>query len=160
MNAEMKVVFAVNRIAAELDERMVKPLVTDIASTYARTVKDIMRTSPASGRWYKSRRTKNVMHQASAPGEPPAPDTGQLMGSIGFVVRKTMFGWVGDVGSSLKTAKYLEFGAARGTKGSTGRIESVQWILFPRPAWGPALQMIRYWMPQFIAKARTRFKGR
>jgi len=95
---------------------------------------------PGSGRLYKSRgitrrlarpgtkqRAKQV-HQASAPGEPPAPDIGELHRTIGQEV-------VGDVirvGSPLPQAAALDRGAVIPTAG--GYI-----ILQPRPFMEPAL---------------------
>jgi hypothetical protein len=107
-----------------------------IGTEYANKVKLLMRDSPASGRVYGK-------HRASAPGEPPAPDTGALLGSVTWRVAKKGRAWRAEVGSNLKYAVYLEYGAARGVRGKGGRIEAVQWILYPRPAWGPALREMR-----------------
>ncbi len=77
------------------------------------------------------------MHRASAPGEPPAPDTGELVDSVTYQMRPVPGGgWAAEAGSRLKKAMYLEFGAARVTS------EGATWILFPRPAWGPALRSL------------------
>lgn len=161
MPASMKVVFFADRVIAGVDEKVAKPLVTMAASEFANEVKELMRSSPASGRWYRSKRTRKAMHRASAPGEPPAPDTGDLLKSIMFVVRKTPLGWIGEVGSRLKYARYLEFGAARGAvtrarnmRGRFTKAFGMQWMLFPRPAWGPALKTIRARMPEFILRAK------
>ena len=161
MPVDMKVTFMADRVIAGVDEKVARPLVAMAASAYANEVKRLMRDSPASGRWYRSRRTKKAMHRASAPGEPPAPDTGDLMKSITFAIRKSALGWVGEVGSPLRHAKYLEFGAARGAvvrarnmKGRFTKAFGMRWMLFPRPAWGPALATIRARMPEMIVRAR------
>lgn len=63
-------------------------------------------------------------HQASAPGEPPAPDTGALRASVG----QELFGRVLRVGVGMPYAVFLEFG----TIDANGHIE-------PRPFMRPAL---------------------
>lgn len=51
--------------------------------------KVLIQTSPSSGRTYK--RGKTATHQAAAPGEPPATDTGFLVNAIQtFPDRKTV----------------------------------------------------------------------
>lgn len=61
---------------------------------------------PGTGRIYKR---GQVSHQASAPGEPPAVDTGALRSSIGHEV----IGDVLRVGSALDYSAYLEFGTPK-----------------------------------------------
>lgn len=134
------------------------PRMTQIATEYANEVKLRMRNSPATGRVYGLRRTrrgkkvfgpafaagkKSDVHRASAPGEPPAPDSGRLVGSVMWRIRNVGDRWFAEVGSDLDYALYLEFGAAKGVKNRSGKITMVQWILFPRPVWGPALVALR-----------------
>jgi phage gpG-like protein len=83
---------------------------------------------PASGAVYAK---GSVSHQASAPGEAPASDTGRLAGSITFDKTGPMSA---TVGSDLVYAAALEFGS--------GRID-------PRPAWVPAIEKIT---PKYIAR--------
>jgi len=83
---------------------------------------------PASGAVYTR---GGVSHQASAPGEAPASDTGRLAGSITFDKTGPMSA---TVGSDLVYAAALEFGS--------GRID-------PRPAWVPAIEKIT---PKYIAR--------
>lgn len=52
----------------------------------------------------------NVTHIASAPGQPPATDTGQLAASIGEELRRDEQGLVERIGSNLDKALYLELG--------------------------------------------------
>lgn len=84
---------------------------------------------PASGAVYAR---GSVSHQASAPGEAPASDTGDL------AVRGIQWDKTGPmsatVGSDLVYAAALEFGS--------GRID-------PRPAWVPAIEKIT---PKYIAR--------
>lgn len=121
-----------------------------IGTEYANRVKEMMRESPATGFVYQHRQVK---HQASAPGEPPAPDTGTLMRSVIWRVEKKQARWIIEVGSHLKYALYLEFGAARGYRNEEGRISQVQWVLFPRPSWGPALDEFRPEIPKMFSRA-------
>lgn len=44
--------------------------------------KQALQKPPKTGKLRKKRRNKNVVHQASAPGEAPATDTGALVDSI------------------------------------------------------------------------------
>jgi len=130
---------------------------TRIATEYANEVKLRMRNSPATGRVYGLRRARKggkpvfgpafragrKTHRASAPGEPPAPDTGALLRSVLWNIWREDDRWFAGVGSALDYALYLEFGAARGVRNRSGKITKVQWILFPRPVWGPALVALR-----------------
>lgn len=60
-----------------------------------------------SGRVYK--KGKRVWHRASAPGEPPATDTGNLVGSI---YSRMVAQVTGEVGSTAEYAPILELGGA------------------------------------------------
>lgn len=79
----------------------------------------LMDTSPRSGRDYIRR---GVLHRASAPGEPPAPDTGHLRRSLRTEYDRELL--AGTVIAGAVYAQALEFG--------TPRIE-------PRPFMRPAL---------------------
>jgi HK97 gp10 family phage protein len=61
--------------------------------------------SQHSGRTYQRR---GVVHQASAPGEPPASDTGRLVNSISAVYDTNAIS--GKVVVGAKHGLYLEFG--------------------------------------------------
>jgi hypothetical protein len=149
MPAEVQVTFSALAALRQAEHRM-PAIMAAIGSEYANEVKRLMRNSPATGRTYKSS-VSSALHRASAPGEPPAPDSGQLLKSVRFRTRRLAAGgWVAEAGSSLKKALWLEYGAARGVRGPSGRVESVQWILFPRPAWGPALRTIQDRIPEII----------
>lgn len=58
---------------------------------------------PGSGRVY---RRGNVRHRASAPGEPPATDTGYLLNSVGTEIYELQ----AYVGNTAQYALYLERG--------------------------------------------------
>lgn len=159
MDARMHVTFA----AQKVELKQVKKLMVGmnaVAREYVATVRRLMIDSPATGRQYGN-------HRASAPGQPPAPDTGDLVRSIEWRLDTSNWGWVtANVGSRLKYALFLEYGAAKGvrerprgavrkkwTPTGEGRITQVQWILFPRPAWGPAMLIVRPKIKGIIAAA-------
>jgi hypothetical protein len=71
-----------------------------------RHVKQLLRT-PGRGETYKH---GNVTHRASAPGDPPARDTGQLGASIGTELARDADGLVERIGTNLKKGRYLELG--------------------------------------------------
>lgn len=52
-------------------------------------------------------------HRASAPGQPPAPDTGRLRASYGASASRTPDGAELEVASGLEYAPYLEFGTTQ-----------------------------------------------
>ena len=67
-----------------------------------------IQTGPRTGRIY---RRGNITHQASAPGEPPATDTGGLVNSISHWVdkkKKTVM-----VGTDSIVGQWLEIGTSR-----------------------------------------------
>lgn len=80
-----------------------------------RWANDVLRR-PGTGRLY---RRGGVSHRASAPGEPPATDTGVLANSIDVEGLPNPVDPSARVGSGLAYARHLEFGVP-------GRIE-------PRP---------------------------
>lgn len=65
-------------------------------------------SGPKSGRVYTRR---GVEHQASAPGEAPASDTGRLVGSIRTEYDRGRL--AGKVVASTEYAPHLEYGTAR-----------------------------------------------
>lgn len=93
---------------------------------------------PGSGEVYVH---GGVEHQASAPGEPPAVDTGQLRNSISSTSGEDASGPYVDVGTNLEKAGYLEFG--------TSTIE-------PRPFMRPAIESATPKMAQALADGITR----
>lgn len=81
---------------------------------------------PGSGRKYKRRkkpgrttRGRRVVnrrsgggqfHIASAPGQPPAPDSSLLKGRIAIIIEKEFLSFVAQVGTNVEYAVHLEFG--------------------------------------------------
>jgi hypothetical protein len=86
---------------------------------------DLIERSPKTGNTYKR---GNKVHRASAPGEPPATDTGFLVSQIYGRVDADKLG--GQVESRAPYSKYLEFGS------DGGKIKK-------RPFLVPALEMNR-----------------
>jgi len=62
---------------------------------------------PGSGRVY---RRGSKIHRASAPGEPPAVDTGRLRSSITHQVKAEGKKVIGRIGTNVEYARSLEFG--------------------------------------------------
>jgi hypothetical protein len=82
-------------------------------------------------------------HRASAPGEPPAADTGNLRRNV-TIAKPTMIneenavGW--RIGVAVKYARALEFGYPKRR-------------LLPRPYAIPSIEKVKKEAPQMIAKA-------
>lgn len=98
-------------------------------------------SKPGSGKVYPSRRGSGT-HRASAPGEPPAPDTGQYRASV--ITRSGMYSnttfWLGT-GSPAEYAYALEYGR-------TSRLK-------PRPHFEPAM---RQWITaRYLPRVQARF---
>lgn len=107
--------------------RGVTAAVEDIRTEAVRLIEE----TPKTGRLYyregisqtsKSGKSFSGGHRASAPGEPPASDSGRLVGSITVEMMPERL--AGQVGPRVDYGKYLEFG--------TQRME-------PRPFMRPAL---------------------
>lgn len=116
-----------NRLTGEIQGQirgLSREAVTELI-TIIRT--DVMRRmhEPGRGRIYTR---GGITHQASAPGQAPAAETGDLIASIRTEVHDTAAGPVGVVGSDLAKARPLEYG--------NGRVA-------PRPAWTPAGEAAR-----------------
>lgn len=108
---------------AEIADRMA-PTARRIVMTTIHRIEARVKASlsgPRSGRLYKRGATGSIVHQASAPGEPPATDTDNLADSIGA----RMIGQTeGEVTVSAAYAAVLELGGAH---------------LAPRPYFAPAV---------------------
>ncbi len=68
----------------------------------------LIRSGPKSGRIYRRR---GILHQASAPGESPASDTGNLMNSITTSYKFSEL--EGTVNFAALYAPFLEYGTSR-----------------------------------------------
>lgn len=65
---------------------------------------------PGSGRFYRRGR---ITHRASAPGRPPAVDTGRLRASYTWAMGRVGRRPFVEVGTNVKYAPFLEFGTRR-----------------------------------------------
>lgn len=86
---------------------------------------------PGGGRTYRrpgARGPRAVIHRASAPGQPPAVDTGQLRSSYTWRLGSDVRGDYVEVGTNVKTAPWLEFGTRR---------------MRPRPHLRPSIETMR-----------------
>lgn len=68
---------------------------------------------PKTGRIYRSKHRKGALHQASAPGEFPAADSGRLHQSITSVEASTDTTLRFETGGNVDYATYLELGTSR-----------------------------------------------
>jgi len=115
------------RASADARARVDDAVVGSAMELRGDVVKRIQR-GPATGRTYQR---GGVSHQASAPGEAPATDTGRLANSVTFDQVAQMSA---TVGSDLVYAAVLEFGSDR---------------IDPRPAWVPAVELMT---PKFVSR--------
>ncbi len=105
------------------------------ANRYRDRVKALHRAGPHTGRIYI--KPGGRRHQASAPGQPPAPDTKALMRSI-----KVKLGSMSaEIGSILPYSRHLEFGTRR---------------MAARPMWLPTLVFTGKTLRQNIENAVRR----
>lgn len=107
----------------------------DVGVEVTNAVRKLLST-PGTGRVYRRRGGRT--HRASAPGQPPAVDTGKLRASYGWNTGKDPQGFFVDVGTSLKYAPMLEYGTRR---------------MKPRPALRPAVEQVSNRIPELIAEA-------
>lgn len=71
----------------------------------------VLLSTPGTGRVYVRR--GGVVHRASSPGSPPAPDEGHLRASYGFATGKLGNRSYVAIGSPLTKAPWLELGTSR-----------------------------------------------
>lgn len=114
---------ALRNLSDEVREQVGKAVTGTAIMLRADVVERIQR-GPASGVVY-TKKNPNRVHQASAPGEAPATDTGRLANSIEFDQVGPL---TATVGSRLIYALYLEYGTSR---------------MAPRPYFRPAVEAVR-----------------
>ena len=84
---------------------------------------------------------KTTPHHPSLPGNPPAPDTGNLRNSIRYEIHaepRSPYGVVGTTQKDPPYGEYLEYGTSK---------------VAPRPWLRPAMEKNNEWIRQSIAKA-------
>lgn len=107
------------RLFGEKAEKELQKAVTAAALTVNSDIKKAIQSPPKTGAIYP-RGQKS--HQASAPGEAPATDTGALVSSIVFRQPEPLTAFVE---SRLQYAPWLEYGTRN---------------MKPRPSWVPAVE--------------------
>lgn len=115
-------------------EKRGSDLVRDTAARLEAEIK-ISYTGRKSGRIYKR---GSRTHQASAPGEAPAVDAGNLSNSTQWVQESRLRA---VIGTSAEYAEVLEFGGVK---------------MLPRPFMGPAFEKVK---PIFEAGLRALMRG-
>ena len=119
------------------NEKNLQVVIVNGANDIANTMMGLIR-QPGRGRIYP--RGNGAFHQASAPGDPPASDTGRLLAasapgnSITFFNNKL----AAEIGPNVRYARFLELG--------TDRME-------PRPFIRPAFRKHRKRIRDNLAKA-------
>ena len=76
----------------------------------------VLLSTPGQGRVYRRpgvRGPRAVIHRASAPGQPPAVDTGHLRASYTHRLGEDAQGPYVEIGTNVKTAPWLEYGTRR-----------------------------------------------
>lgn len=109
----------IRRAKAEYERRARKAINLGVM-LFEREVKKEL-SKPGTGRARRSGRRGHrggirilsSRNRASAPGQPPAVDTGRLRSSIAHLVERELLAWVGQVGTDVKYGAYLEFGTTR-----------------------------------------------
>lgn len=96
---------------------------TEAARDVKQEAQRLILSPPKTGRLYKRYRPQRL-HQASAPGQPPAEDQGTLRRSIDFEVNRRKL--EASVFSQSTVAQFLEFGTRR---------------ILPRPFLRPSLRV-------------------
>lgn len=120
---------ALNRYGQKVEAEVAKAV--EATALLTRTdIQTRIQRGPKTGRIY---RRGNILHQASAPGQAPATDTGFLVASIDYTKQDKL---TAVVGSRLVYAAYLEFGTMK---------------MAPRPAWRPAVEKMK---PEFERRIR------
>jgi hypothetical protein len=125
---------AIQKYGAKVEAEIAKA-VTATALEVNTDIKKRIQRGPKSGRTYNRR---GVSHQASAPGEAPATDTGTLASSITF---KQVSKLTAEVETRLAYGSFLEFGTQN---------------IAPRPAWVPAVEEARPKFAKRVADAIRR----
>jgi HK97 gp10 family phage protein len=92
--------------APEVLKQEINKAIQQSALLIHNTSKRKIQSARPTGRIYKRR---SITHRASAPGQPPASDTGRLANSI----RVNFKPFVAEVGSAVKYSAFLENGTSK-----------------------------------------------
>ncbi|WP_152051825.1 HK97-gp10 family putative phage morphogenesis protein [Tautonia marina] len=139
MDFEVKVegLDRIQNATQEMQRSVEAELVKGLFASAKRVEAEAKRSITAGGKTGRVYRRRTVTHQASAPGEAPASDTGRLVNSINSSV-EGLDGVVVAGGGLVKYARMLEFGTAR---------------MAARPFMFPALEKSKAWIRERLAKA-------
>ena len=130
---------ALASMTPELKRKIQSEVIDTTGLGIMNTIKDLsVRGNPTgeTTQKYSPRRT----HTASAPGQPPAVDTGRLIGQVTF---RNTAPLTAEVTSVAVQAFALEFGRQDGS-------------ILPRPAWVPAVEKEE---PKFARRLETTVAG-
>jgi len=132
-----KTVKAMNK-AAILTQGIAKKMVGGVGRglIYKKSAnKKFIRTATTTGKLDRRfKQNRGRYHRASAPGDPPARDTGILANSISFTVKRRFLGIVGEVGSDLAKIRSKdptsdpEYGLTMEFGTRDGRIAARPWL--------------------------------
>lgn len=112
-------------------DKLVAKTLTRLANEARKEILYLMRTSIPEGRTY--RRPNGKIHVASAPGQPPAIETGRLINSIGVDVSRAALGVTSaGVMNTTEDVKKYAYDLEYGTQ-----------ILRPRPFIRPVVEKIK-----------------
>ena len=113
-------------IASEMKKKMQQVIIYGTNATRNTAIENISRGAK-SGEIYEKYNPRRT-HTASAPGQPPASDTGFLVNSISTSVSVRGTSVIGQIVASAEYAPHLEFGTSS---------------ILPRPFMQPALERNR-----------------
>ena len=118
-------------------EKAISDAVNATALEAVGEVKKMIQRGPKTGKVYKRGKGQNLSreHQASAPGEAPATDTGRLVSSVYYEKTGPR---EATIGSRLAYAAFLEFGTQ---------------AIAPRPSWTPAAEKAQPKLKARVEKA-------
>lgn len=129
-----------SQVAPQIEDNMNKSIKlccekvrSDIQESMAKTERDMSKT------YFTNNKTK--AHHPSLPGNPPAPDTGNLRNSIRYEVHdegSEIYGVVGSTQNDPDYAVFTEYGTNK---------------MAPRPWLRPAMQKNDEWIRKSIANA-------
>ena len=129
-----------NNIAPHVKEELTKTIElccqkvrSDIQESMAKTERNMDKS------YYTHNKT--TPHHPSLPGNPPAPDTGNLRNSIRYEIHaesRSPYGVVGTTQNDPPYGQYLEYGTSK---------------VAPRPWLRPVMEKNNEWIRQSIAKA-------
>ena len=120
---------ALNNMSADIEQAVSNVVLTTAMELRGQIVRSVQR-GPKTGFVYQKYNPRRV-HQASAPGEAPATDTGRLANSIFFDQASNL---TATVGSNIVYAKHLEYGTRH---------------MGARPFFTPAVEEMR---PKFLRR--------